>query len=687
MLSRPTSVQQRAVQDERGSVMVVVAVWLGVALLFTIFVVDVGNWFEHQRHLQVQADAAAFAGGSQFQACFGGGAGNSAVFQQASRYAGVDGSWNGTSFPDPTPRIPRLNLQIGGANHGAVAAFYQSKTYPPPGGPPADDTQTTGPCTAPNMFDVKMTEAHLPLFFGGFGLPSVTVHARARVQLFADAGLQPSIPLSPPDTNFSTVVVTFLNKTTGLELAGCTAGAGAVFVSGCTFKLAAGGSCLAAAGLKVECGAVNLPIAANVLTTMRVGAGSTASSCVGNGTATLKCFDANAPIALYAIRGYGTSLATNGAGTGHFVYSVKPATLCTGGSSSPFFSDYNTTTTCSGSVTALIDAGEVPPATGNLTASLSSGGGNAAMTRVCTVITNPLCFDNTRNAWYWATTASAFSIQTGFGVDTITIKKGNTTEATQQFYSGGLDSDPVKMVQVTDPATGFQATSLQAGGSLKTVNVNVGFATYVVNTPCSSAGGNSGKNYRCASDPTVLLRNQAGGSNSNHFSIDCGPGAQKDQFLNGCTTAYQIHPSPYTPICDPVTPADCAQSQTGCAVGNVDAPMSTRFGDTPNNYPNYSTDPPDPRLIVMVLTDFNSWNFQGTQNVPVVAFAAFYVTGWDRASGTQVSTNEPYPSPGSTPGCGDVWGHFVKFVDSTGTPSTNPCDPASPTPCVPTLTK
>ena len=37
-------------------------VFLPVLLLFVTFVIDVGNWFEHKRHLQLQADAAALAG-------------------------------------------------------------------------------------------------------------------------------------------------------------------------------------------------------------------------------------------------------------------------------------------------------------------------------------------------------------------------------------------------------------------------------------------------------------------------------------------------------------------------------------------------------------------------------------------------------------------------------------------------
>ena len=51
---------------ERGGVLVMVAIFIPVILMLASFVVDVGNWWEHKRHLQVQADAAVLAGGGQF---------------------------------------------------------------------------------------------------------------------------------------------------------------------------------------------------------------------------------------------------------------------------------------------------------------------------------------------------------------------------------------------------------------------------------------------------------------------------------------------------------------------------------------------------------------------------------------------------------------------------------------------
>ena len=48
-------------RQERGGVLVLVAIAMPVLIGCTGLAIDVGNWFEHRRHLQTQADAAALA--------------------------------------------------------------------------------------------------------------------------------------------------------------------------------------------------------------------------------------------------------------------------------------------------------------------------------------------------------------------------------------------------------------------------------------------------------------------------------------------------------------------------------------------------------------------------------------------------------------------------------------------------
>ena len=117
-----------------------VAVALPVLLLFASFAIDVGNWFEHSRHLQTQADAGALAAGGSFSypTCD-----NNAISSMALQYANTE------------------NPQVGGTQSN-VTALINSSSYANQGGSSFSDGQ---PCTD-GYVDVKMTERNLPLFFG-----------------------------------------------------------------------------------------------------------------------------------------------------------------------------------------------------------------------------------------------------------------------------------------------------------------------------------------------------------------------------------------------------------------------------------------------------------------------------------------------------------------------------------------
>src|SRR6476469_2220423 len=77
--------------DEQGGVLVLVAVFAPVAILFVSFVLYVRNSFVHARHLQTQADAAAFAGAQEFPTVFGNckAEANTAIAKRAGQYGGA----------------------------------------------------------------------------------------------------------------------------------------------------------------------------------------------------------------------------------------------------------------------------------------------------------------------------------------------------------------------------------------------------------------------------------------------------------------------------------------------------------------------------------------------------------------------------------------------------------------------
>src|SRR3954454_15311031 len=57
----------RSPRHERGGVFLIVGLCMPVLIGFTGLVIDVGNHFEHRRHLQTQADAALLAAAGDFR--------------------------------------------------------------------------------------------------------------------------------------------------------------------------------------------------------------------------------------------------------------------------------------------------------------------------------------------------------------------------------------------------------------------------------------------------------------------------------------------------------------------------------------------------------------------------------------------------------------------------------------------
>ena len=131
---------------EEGGILVFVAMLTPVLLLFIALSVDIGNWWVHKRHLQLQVDAAALAGGALLGDCFTDPAGaNVAITNEATRFGGAAGS--------------SYNEQLGGTQKGTVSLAYQSNTYPSGAADPVGDTETAPPCdTAHLMLDVKASE-------------------------------------------------------------------------------------------------------------------------------------------------------------------------------------------------------------------------------------------------------------------------------------------------------------------------------------------------------------------------------------------------------------------------------------------------------------------------------------------------------------------------------------------------
>ena len=185
-----------------GGVLVFAAMLMPVVLLFLALSVDIGNWWVHKRHLQLQVDAAASP------------AAHCSVTASPTRPART--SRSRTKRPDSAAR--RLELQRAGRRH------EQGVDHAPL--PERDVRRRLGrggrhrdaaPCDTPSlMFDVKGSEANLPLIFQIPGLSDVAaINAHARVQLKLVEVQEGMLPVAVPDLRFTYVFATFVNEVTG----------------------------------------------------------------------------------------------------------------------------------------------------------------------------------------------------------------------------------------------------------------------------------------------------------------------------------------------------------------------------------------------------------------------------------------------------------------------------------------
>jgi hypothetical protein len=721
-------------RSERGSILVVVAIWLPVLLIFAVFVIDVGNWFEHKRHLQLQVDAGALAGGSQFELCpaewLGGGtAGSDQISATTRKYAG-----------DPAV-AGAYNLQVGGANKGAMTILVNSKLYALGAPPAADNTVENPPCQA-EMVDVKGSETGLPLFFSGLipGLASVRrISAHARVELRTITGNAAALPIGVPDPGARSAVATFVNDATGAALSGCTDAASGVSIPSCTVPLVKrgvggngqsnwdnGGAGSGDAGpirvpINVSNVGVRVALAGVQLCDLSLSpqCGSGVSAASGSATcsqALVECFDATG-LSLVQIRGW----ASTPSGQQPNAPQIRSVQLSPGtGCSDPYF--VSSTQPCPNvRVNAHVDIGNLAVGSAGITvsgpASCPTNGNNTGcpLTHqsgdLWTSADIPISGTTTiPYTLHWKETAGSVKIA---GVTTPCGTGGNPKPCTGDFspspvrktyFATDANSGQLKLVQAWNYDTGapgtFWADSFQTNATPNTHQLVV---------KISITG--SLKDAQSVADPIVSLRVQG---NQNQ-SLDCDPNISnlEGELAGGCGPQYVTNDGSVN--CNSVTqtalwnsaqPWMCVAIDTGNATNQVPKGLNTRIlgSQSPNTCPaagalghnNWSMFPNflanDPRIVEVFVTPFGS--FSGTGNnttVTVEDFAFFYITGW-------TAQGNGFKNPCQAPGKGDdpvpnndsglIVGHFIKYVASMNSGGGSPtlCDPNGFSGCVAVLT-
>ena len=625
--------------SQRGSIIVLFALFLLVLIPIGSVVLDVGNWWVLKRHMQTQVDAAALAGGPAFTGCFQNPAATTAAVQyHALNYAG-----------DPTRAPSTHNQLMEDAND--VHVVLNSSTYWAPGDPADGSTHdwTLGsPCES-KFLDVKATDLDAPLLWGALPMfPDPKTRARVRIsQVQSTDGLR---PLGVPEVEPEQVAVLFVNEDANPSSPDAIrgksfldfqktppAGLGSMSVWSRKFISPVGINGGENFGVIVVASRSPNPISLNGTLSQICTQKPTQTHCYGGGTLSS---------GISFIHAYSTS--GSGSAGGPLIRGVTLQNGCTDDLSRPYF---NLGGGCAIGINADIDFDtssdpSLPPAQGGVCAEVTASPGG------------PLSYSG--GVWQGSFTPAVESganpINLSWKTDatgSCDYKKKETEEGTfpkvAKPYVADAASGPVEYITV-ERSSGGLANSMSKDSSA-TLDVTVGLVA-----PLRDAAW---------TDPPIRLRFWDTPSQSQ--ALDCAPGANgwNDAMLDGCPDAYQIYDeAKHVTKCGPppngvpaADPPDCVASKNGNyqqkAVTDLLSPCATN----PNRWDG-ATIPPshDKRWMPLFILDELAFTQSGKKTYPIRRFGMFYVTA---VSGLNCPGDEPSSMES---GKREMWGHFITYV-------------------------
>jgi hypothetical protein len=707
-------------RSQDGQTLVLFAVLLPLILLIAVLSVDVGNWWVHKKRLQTQVDAAALAAGPLFLECFRQEASvaDSMIASEALKYAGDwrrDNSTLNLQVQEPADVFVALNSsqyweRADGTDPSSPAPGYGLDYTANGDDPSTPETESGHPCDA-RFLDVLATDDRVAPLWGL--IPGVrddvltpSPKAHAKVEIDKVRGLSGMLPWAIPEINPKAVAVLLVDEEAPADAALTYPSISLTQVDPAPTGFGEFGvwQTTSPQVRNIRDGAVGddrARIGVVVLVSEKLNPsldGSLQSICTQD-LVNVKCY------------GYGTNpTATSGLYYIHghagraMLKDVRLENLDCGADnkSAPWFAQAGD---CNVRFRAVIDFGVHGDPTGPPThASVNN-------------MTWGPCGDNP-DLGCW--TSRSFTLpeaglqQAGRQDFSISWSKGTgpsrttgTFEGVAHPYVADKHSGPVEYIEINagpNPAdsVGFDNNSF---------TVRVGLNRPLVQTP--------------KLDPPILLRFK-GGSLSQTVNCDVDNIAYEPPFKDGwdlnsmfkdaaeiaygCVTQYNTQgpgpcPSEYDTVAelppDTTTPnpvPTCAEGRPGEASKlregleyRFESFTAEEYPDTwpcsPNNWPQTALDPypdpGDPRYVILIVTDFGTFDENNERVVKVRRFAGFYVTGWDsgpaghgRNTGDCADINDPHPlNLSANRDNGDVWGYFVSFVESVrAEPSNERCD-------------
>lgn len=644
--------------QERGGVLVTVALMLPVLIGVSGFALDIGHWFGHKRHLQVQADASALAAASQFRyPCD-----NAAIINTATDYSGT-----------------KYNAQIADTPPDQVHRQFNSATWY--NQPQTDPTVDTAPPCTSKMVDVKLTETDLPWFLKATQVVPF-INAHARVSIFQKATSTGLLPISAIDVNPKAARAYFVDETTSPPT---------VIAS---TPLAPSGTSggLATWSNPMDSSGVPRPVSVNIPSRdigVRIAlSGSTSTTC---GDPLVACYDASSANGVVHIRGYDPASAATASAP-----QLRGAALYGDSCEDGYFTATAASYPCTVGMRAAIDFGG-PPVSGTLVAATLPG----------SKAQYPLVLSNGEWSGGGIPIAQAMGpvkISLGWGTGCTTAKLSSCTatgtfDSAQRAYSASdAGSGPLKSVSVSEngvpDANSFPRCAAPATCPRDLV-VTIGIT-------------GSLQNAQAITDPIVPLK-IVSGNGSQTQALDCDDKLSKlrDELAGGCAPKYTDNqgtpcPAGATALWSTAQPWQCVAINTGQAPNQVAAGLNLRILGSnkpatctdPNQWSKFGTNawPPagDPRIVQVFLTPFGSFSGSGGNTVPVTRFATFYITGWTgQGSGfdnpCQGNGDDPVPNGDA----GTIVGHFIAYVDNVnnGGAGSELCDFNTLGSCVAVLTR
>jgi Flp pilus assembly protein TadG len=728
-MTRTPLMRLRVTADERGSVLVITVIVMTTLLIFAAYAIDEGIWFVHGGHLQTEADAAALAGAQNFQfPCTTGtattGTTDNKIATTVHEYDGTMAGPNGlapkSGFNEQVPVTPTPSTIYSSTQHNLISQINQSNFTNQ--SQPSDTGLSGSPCTD-GVIDVKLSETNLPSFFP-FVSPKY-INAQARVSILQETASLHAEPFAEPLPTPNTVTATLVDESNKDAVI-----AGPVTLTPSAEKT----TWTTAAPVSVP---FNNVAKSGALVGLRVAAsGGTTATC---GTGGVTCYVKESELGVAYTRAWSNSgtpglplsapvppqagevnLLRNAtepcpnAPSGTFSNFVSSSTSCKVALSANvvFTSPGGTALSCeTASLTLEVNGKNVamtcPVAAGTpngtwtsapVTIAPNSGASNFTLSWKLTAGNKPA------GAWVTGGDATGKCVNGAKAcVGSFDEKKASEPEVVQRLYSGAFDtvseetskSGPILGATVTDASTGNELMSLQRSATAKSVNITVTVLGFQNSQTIPSA-------------PIEL----SFGGNQENAALECGGNAGNPELekalVEGCNALYGTTSAPAATACagSPEPPVCIKENPGGGKLEkDLDKAMNQRINEggnvcvhqnhwaSPNTIPEVLTQSPaDLRLITTIMTDYGALS-NGASEVPIRAFAEFYVTGWSGdpcigiANGT--SNGLAYTkddNPGSKKGV--LLGHFVKYVNSspTGTGSGS-CSQNAFGNCIAVLTK